>query len=93
MSAYDEQYIKTKVREFNGVIKRNSLSDEVPKENEHYTCTAQITIDSVMIMEKKKYPQIYLEECKYKIKKTEMTIFIKAELESEAESELESHTE
>ena len=37
---YDEQYIKTKVREFNGVIKRNSLSDEVPKENEHYTCTA-----------------------------------------------------
>ena len=40
MSAYDEQYIKTKVREFNGVIKRNSLSDEVPKENEHYTCTA-----------------------------------------------------
>ena len=56
MSAYDEQYIKTKVREFNGVIKRNSLSDEVPKENEHYTCTVQITIDSVMIMEKKKYP-------------------------------------
>ena len=37
---YDEQYIKTKVREFNGVIKRNSSSDEVPKENEHYTCTA-----------------------------------------------------
>ena len=46
-----------------------------------------------MIMEKKKYPQIYLEEFKYKIKKTEMTIFIKAELESEADSELESHIE
>ena len=27
MSVYDEQYIKVKVREFNGVIKTNSLSD------------------------------------------------------------------
>ena len=35
MHAYDEQYIKGKVREFNGVIKTNFLSDEVPKESEH----------------------------------------------------------
>ena len=43
-------------------IKINFLSDEVPKENEHYTCTGCITIDSVMRMEKKNYPQVYLEE-------------------------------
>ena len=36
---------------------------------------------------KKSYPQIYLEECKYKIKKTKMTDFIMVELESESESE------
>ena len=30
---YDEKYIKAKVREFNGVIKTNFLSDEVPKEH------------------------------------------------------------
>ena len=53
MSVYDEKYIKAKVREFNGVIKTNFLSDEVPKENEHYTCIACVTIDSVMRMEKK----------------------------------------
>ena len=82
MPVYDEKYIKAKVREFNGVIKTNFLGDEVPKENEHYTCIACITIDSVMRMEKKNYPQVYLEECKYKIKKTKMTNFIKAELES-----------
>ena len=29
--AYDEQYIKTKVREFKGVIKVDVLPDEVPK--------------------------------------------------------------
>ena len=35
----------------------------------HYTCIASITIDSVMRMEKKNYPQVYLEEYKYKVKK------------------------
>ena len=69
------------------MIKTNFLGDEVPKENEHYTCIACITIDSVMRMEKKNYLQVYLEECKYKIKKTKMTNFIKFELESELESE------
>ena len=59
---YDEKYIKARVREFNGVIKINFLSDEVPKEKEHYTCIGCITIDSVMRMEKKNYPLVYLEE-------------------------------
>ena len=93
MPVYDEKYIKAKVREFNGVIKTNFLGDEIPKESMHYTCIACITIDSVMRMEKKNYPQVYLEECKYKIKKTKMNNFIKIELESESESELESDIE
>ena len=93
MPVYDEKYIKAEVREFSGVIKTNFLGDEVPKENIHYTCIASITINSVMRMEKKNYPQVSLEECKYKIKKTKMTKFISTELESESESELESDTE
>ena len=52
------------------------------KGNKHYTYIACITIDSAMRMEKKNYPQFYLEEYKYKIKKTKMTNFIKAEIES-----------
>ena len=84
---------KAKVREFNGVIKTNFLGDEIPKESMHYTCIACITIDSVMRMEKKNYPQVYLKECKYKMKKTKMTKFIEAELESESHPELESDTE
>ena len=75
------------------MIKTNFLGDEVPKENEHYTCIACITIDSVMRMEKKNYLQVYLEECKYRVKKTKITKFIKAELESESEPELESDIE
>ena len=37
MTAYDEKYIKAKVREFNGVSKTNFLGDEIPKENVNYT--------------------------------------------------------
>ena len=73
------------------MIKTNLLGDEVPKENRHYTCIACITIDSVMKMEKKNYLQVYLEEYKYRMKKTKMTKFLELELESEPE--LESDTE
>ena len=66
---YEKIYLKAKVREFDDVIKTNFLNNNVPKENVHYTCIACITIDSVMKMYKKSYPQICLEECKYKIKK------------------------
>ena len=93
MPVYDEKYIKAKVREFNGVIKTNFLGDEIPKESMHYTCIACITIDSVMRMEKKNYPQVYLEECKYRMKKTKMTNFIKVELESESESKFDVELE
>ena len=88
MSVYNEKYIKAKVREFNALIK---LGDKIPKENVHYTYIACITIDFVMRMEKKNYPQVCLEECKYKIKEIKMLKFINTELESE--SELESDTE
>ena len=50
-----------------------------------------LTTDYIMRIERKNYPQIYLEECKYRIKKAKMSIFIEAELKSE--SELESDTE
>ena len=33
MAVHDEKYIKAKIRKFNGVLKTNLLSKEVPKEN------------------------------------------------------------
>ena len=65
--------MKAKVRKFNGVVKTSFLGDEIPKENWHYTYIACVTIDSVMRMEKKNYPQVYLEECKYRIIKKKKT--------------------
>ena len=89
MPVYDEKYLKTKVKEYDGVIKTNSLGKGVPKENMHYTCIACITIDSVMKMDEKYFPQVYLEECKYKIKKIQMSRFINTELDSDSESDAE----
>ena len=66
---YGETYIKLKVREFDDKIKTNFLGDGVPKENRHYTCIACIAIDSVMKTDEKNYQQVYLEECKYRVKK------------------------
>ena len=87
---YDEKYLKTKVREYDGVIETNSLGKGVPKENMHYTCIACIIIDSVMKVEKKFFPQVYLEECKYKIKKIQTSRFINTERDSDSESDAES---
>ena len=48
-----------------------------------------------MKMNKKNYPQVYLEECKYKIKKIQMSRFINTELEldSDSDSDLDSDSE
>ena len=45
-----------------------------------------------MRMDKKNYPQIYLEECKYKVKKIQMSRFINAELKSDSESDQEAES-
>ena len=90
---YDKKYIKAKVSGFHGVIKTNFLGNKVPKENMRYTCIACLTIDSVVRINKKNYPQVYLEECKYKIKKIQMPRFINVELESQSEPESESDSE
>ena len=39
------------------------------------------------ILIKKNHPQVYLEECKYRIKKTQIPKFIKNELKSDSESD------
>ena len=63
----------------------------MPKENMYYTCIACITVDSVLRINKKNHQQVYLEECKYKIKKMQMPKFIKNELKSD--SDLDSDLE
>ena len=90
---YDQTYIKAKVRKFDGAIKRNFLGNGVPKENMHYICITCVTIDSIMKTNKKYCPQVYLEECKYKVKKTQLSKFINAELELDSDSDSDFDSE
>ena len=87
------KHIKAKVREFDGKIKTNFLGYNVPKENIHYTCITCITIDSVIRIDKKNHPQVYLEECKYRVKKIQMSRFINTELKSDSDSDSEPDSE
>ena len=65
----------------------------MPKQNMHHTCIACITIDSVMNIDKKNYPQVYLEECKYSIKKAQRSRFINIELKSDSDSDSDLDSE
>ena len=55
---YDEKYMKTKVKIFNGAANTIFSDNKVPKESIHYTCIAAINIDSVIKINKKNHPQI-----------------------------------
>ena len=49
--------------------------NEIPKERNHYICIAAICIDSILRVDEKNYPQVYLEQCKYIIKKRKSVHF------------------
>ena len=51
-------------------------NNTIPEENTHYTCISAIDIDSVLKIDKKAFPQAYLEQCKYKLKKRKRSRYI-----------------
>ena len=66
----DDKYILAKLK----IFKKKNITtfnnnNIVPVETNHYICIPAIDIDSVLKIDKKAYPQAYLEECKYKLKK------------------------
>ena len=62
-----DQYIKTKVKAFK-MVKTLFSDDIISEEKVEYECIPCISIDSVLKIDKKCYPQVYLEQCKYKVK-------------------------
>ena len=77
----DDQYILAKLK----IFKKKNLAtfndnNIIPMEKSHYICIPAIDIDSVLKIDKKAYPQAYLEECKYKLKKKKLVSFIDSEV-------------
>ena len=76
----DDKYIIAKLKIFNGTNKTTFTNNIIPIEKTHYTCISAIDIDSVLTIEKRAYPQAYLEQCKYKLKKRKTINFIDFEI-------------
>ena len=61
---YNEKYLRTKIKSYEGKISSNFFWDKILKEGSHCICLSVILINSVFITSKN-YLQVFLEECKY----------------------------
>ena len=76
----DDKYIIAKLKIFKNVDITTFTNNVIPIEKTHYTCISAIDIDSVLKIDKRAYPQAYLEQCKYKLKKRKPVNFIDSEI-------------
>ena len=81
----DDKYLVAKLKIFNKINRTtfydNNNKNDIPKERSHYICIPAIDIDSVLKIDTKRaYPQAYLEQCKYKLKKRKIVNYIDDEI-------------
>ena len=83
----EDKYVCCKLKIFGGVVWSTFSDDKVPTEKQCYLCIAAIDIDSVFKVDKKVYPQAYLEQCKYKLQKRKPVDFIDIDIIDDSESD------
>ena len=66
---YNGKYLKIKIKSYNRKTNTNFHNNEIPKEDPQCICLSIILIDSVYRKNKDCYPKVFLEECKYEVKK------------------------
>ena len=86
----NDKYILAQLKIFRKKNLTTFNSNNVPTEKNHYICIPAIDIDLVLKFEKKAYPQAYLEECKYKLKKRKLVRFIDSEITVDSDSDIDS---
>ena len=79
----DNLYLVAKLKIFNKINKTAFTNDAIPMEKNNYICIPAIDIDSVLKIDKRLYPQVYLEQCKYKLKKRKIVNYINDEIINE----------
>ena len=66
---WNDKYNKTRITSYNTRIITNFRGNKIAKYHECCACLSVILLDSVVNVDQKHYPQIFLEECKYVVKK------------------------
>ena len=92
----DDIYLVAKLKIFNGINRTTFTNNAIPIEKDHYICIPVIDIDSVLKIDKKAYPQAYLEQCKYKLKKRKIVNYTDDEIidedsDSDINDAIDSH--
>ena len=88
------KYIKTKIEIYAKNTITNFHNKKIPKEKILCKCLSIIMVDSVIKANKKYYPQILLEECKYIQEKIKTENYINEDLEnSESDGNSNDETE
>ena len=73
----DDKYLIAKLKIFNGTNRTTFTNNAIPIERISYDCIPARDIDSVLRIDNKgSYPQAYLEQCKYKLRKRKIVNFI-----------------
>ena len=88
----DDKYIKTKIEIYVKNTITNFHNKKIPKEKILCKCLSIIMVDSVIKANKKNYPKILLEECKYIQEKIKTENYIDEDLEN-SESDGNSNDE
>ena len=77
----DDIYLVAKLKIFNKINRATfNNNNYIPMERNHYICIPVIDIDSVLKIDKRAYPQAYLEQCKYKLEKIKTVNYIDDEI-------------
>ena len=77
----DDKYFVAKLKIFDRIDRATFTNNIIPIERNHYTYILAIDIDSVLKIDNKRvYPQAYLKQCKYKLKKRKIVNFIDEEI-------------
>ena len=86
----NDKYILAKLKIFKKKNLTTFNNNTVPIEKNRYICIPAIDTDSVLKTDKKAYPQTYLEECKYKLKKRKIVSFIDSEIIDDSDGDIDS---
>ena len=78
----DDKYILAKLK----IFKKKNIAT-FNNNNNNIVPIPAIDINSVLKIDKKAYPQAYLEECKYKLKKRKSVSFIDSEIIDDDDSD------
>ena len=92
----DDKYLVAKLKIFDRINRTTFNNNSIPIERNHYICIPAIDIDSVLKTDKRAYPQAYLEQCKYKLKKGKIADYIDDEIidedsDSDIDDAIDSH--